>query len=154
MTHPRSAGTMEFRPSRRSLWWLIPAEVVVPVLVGLAFLRERPVLMLVMVTAFIALNMGVTLVMKVYARTVIEPDGLRVRAIGERLFPWSEVRDADVVATATGGVVRVTMTNGFVLALFAPRDGLLRKDPRIGDAVAVIRSWIAADRAAQPRPAD
>lgn len=148
MTHPQRAGIMIYRPSRRSLWWLIPVEIVVPVLVGVAFLREWPVVMTLVVTAFVALNLGVTLVMKVYARTMIEPDGLRVRAIGERLFPWSEIRDADVLATAMGGVVRVTMTNGFVLALNTPRDGILRKDPRIGDAVAVIRTRIAAARPA------
>lgn len=154
MTRHPDTETLVFRPPRRSLWWLIPLQIALPILFGLLVLRPWPVLMAVTVTAFVALNIVLTYVMRISARTAIEPAGLRVRAGGERLFPWSEIRAADPMPTMMGTVVRVVMTNGFVLALSTPRDGLFGGDRGVRQAVAAIRSRIAAEQAEaaeQPR---
>jgi hypothetical protein len=141
-----------FRPSRRSLWWLIPLQIALPVVFGLLVLREWPVLMAITVTAFVALNAALTYVMKVSSRTAIEPEGLRVRVIGERLFPWPEIQDAGVMQTPMGTVVRVAMTNGFVLALNVPRGGLLGDDRSVDRAITAIRGRVAACRARSEEP--
>lgn len=136
--------TLEFRPSRGSLWWLIPVEIVFSVLVGGLFLRESPYLMILFIVLLAGINVGMTLTLKVRARTVVEPGGLRIRTLGQRLFPWPEVRAVDTVPTLAGRVIRVTMANGFAVGLLAPRHGLLRADPRFDEAIAAIGARITA----------
>lgn len=152
MTQLPEPEILVFRPSRRSLWWLIPLQIALPVVFGLLVLREWPVFMVITVTAFVVLNAALTYVMKVSSRTSIEPEGLRVRVVGERLFPWREVRDAGAMRTPMGTVVRVTMTNGFVLALNVPRGGLLGDDQSVDRAITAIGGRVAAGRPESKEP--
>ncbi|MGH3664304.1 MAG: PH domain-containing protein [Micromonosporaceae bacterium] len=143
------ATPFSLRPSRRPLWWLLPAAAACLVLSYLAFRSEawmvyfaHPVAPAILF-ALLALKLS-------RGRTEAGPDGLRNRMMVRTMtIDWADVDRFVITPTMFGRVLQVARKTGKQISLAAPREGLLAREPEFQAYAEKMRA-LAAQRTPEP----